>query len=291
MKIIDAHMHFFKVEGFDQIAEEAGGENTAEYYIKTAKENNVVMSIAMGNARSEKALFGGITPRVPDLAGNFDYKNYNQPKEIAYCAGVDSQNMTMENAEATANEFRRYLETPQCVGIKIYLGYNYVYAVDPRHFPLYRLAEEFDVPIVYHTGDLAGGHGLLKYSHPLTIDEVAKEFPKVRFVMSHCGNPWLLDAIEVAASNENVYLDLSGLLEGNFDGDVFYEKHRDYFSYIRMWLNYIDRYDKVMYGTDWPLINIKSYIEIMKRVIPVEHHQEFFYDNAVRVYSKLQKLL
>ena len=77
MKIIDAHMHFFKVEGFDQIAKEAGGENTAEYYIKTAKENNVVMSIAMGNARNEKSLFGGITPRVPDLAGTFDYKNYN----------------------------------------------------------------------------------------------------------------------------------------------------------------------------------------------------------------------
>ena len=284
-------MHFSKSEGFDKVAKAAGGENTPEYYLKTAKENNVIMSVAMGNARDEQSLFGGSTPRVPDLAGKFDYKNYNQPKEIAYCAGVDSKNITMENAEATAQEFRRYLETPQCVGIKIYLGYNSVYAADPRHYPLYRLAEEFDVRIVYHTGDLAGGHGMLKYAHPLTVDEVAKEFPKVRFVMSHCGNPWLLDAIEVAASNENVYLDLSGLLEGNFAGDVVYDKHKDYFSYIKMWLNYIDRYDKVLYGTDWPLINMKSYIEIMQQVIPADHAQEFFYDNAVKVYSKLTKLL
>ena len=33
------------------------------------------------------------------------------------------------------------LQTPQCVGIKIYLGYSLVYAYDKRHFPLYELAE------------------------------------------------------------------------------------------------------------------------------------------------------
>ena len=66
-------MHFYKVDGFDQLAKDAGHVNTSEGYLKACQENNVVMSIAMGNARSEKALFGGITPRVPDLAGNFDY--------------------------------------------------------------------------------------------------------------------------------------------------------------------------------------------------------------------------
>ncbi len=88
-----------------------------------------------------------------------------------------------------------------------------------------------------------------------------------------------------------MYVDLSGLLEGKFDGALFYEKHRDYFRYLRMWLDYVDRYDKVLYGTDWPLINIRSYIDTMKLVVPAEHHQEFFYDNALRVYSKLQALL
>jgi len=58
-----------------------------------------------------------------------------------------------------------------------------------------------------------------------------------------------------------------------------------------MWLDYLDRYDKVIYGTDWPLINIKSYIEVMKLVIPTIHHQEFFYDNAMRIFPKVQELL
>lgn len=291
MKIIDGHMHFYRTPGFDQLAKEAGHENTAEHYLKACKENNVVMSVVMGNAPLRPSLYGGTVPRVPDLAGPFDLEHYNQPKEIVYCAGVDSNALTEENCRATAKEFERVLQTPQCVGIKIYLGYSLVYAYDKRHFPLYELAEKYNVPVVFHTGDTAGGHGLLKYAHPLTIDEVAMQFPRVKFVIAHCGNPWILDAMEVVAKDPNVYVDLSGLLEGRFDGAVFYEKHRDYFRYMRMWLDYVNRYDKVIYGTDWPLINIRSYIDVMKLVIPEAHYQEFFYDNARRVFSKINPLL
>ena len=291
MKIIDAHMHFYKIKGFDDLAVKAGHENTAESYLRACKENNVVLSIAMGNDSEEPSLFGGTTPRVPNLAGKFDYINYNQPPEIAYCAGVKSEALTLENAENTAKEFERYVETPQCVGIKLYPGYNHVYVNDPVHFPLYELAEKYDLPVVIHTGDTATSTALLKYAHPLTVDDVAVLYPNVRFVIAHCGNPWFADAVEVAAKNENVFLELSGLLEGHICGADFYKKHESYFSYLRMWLDYINRYDKVIYGTDWPLINIKSYIEVMKLVIPVEYHEGFFYNNALRVFPKIKDLL
>jgi len=75
VKIIDAHMHFYKVDGFDQLAKDAGHVNTSEGYLKACQENNVVMSIAMGNARGEKAQYGGSTPRVPDLAGTLAWLN------------------------------------------------------------------------------------------------------------------------------------------------------------------------------------------------------------------------
>ena len=50
MKIIDAHMHFFRYAGFDQVARAAGHENTVENYLQACRENNVVLSVAMGNA-------------------------------------------------------------------------------------------------------------------------------------------------------------------------------------------------------------------------------------------------
>ena len=93
------------------------------------------------------------------------------------------------------------------------------------------------------------------------------------------------------AKNENVYIDVSGLLVGRASGEEYLKKQQAYFAYLRMWLDYAERYDKVMYGTDWPLINIKSYLDVMKAVIPAEHHEDVFYNNALRCYKKIKGLL
>lgn len=291
MKIIDAHMHFYNVEGFYEAAKRAGHENTAQHYLQACKENEVIFSVAMGNAENEKAFFGGSTPRVPNLAGEFTLEHYNQPSTIGYCCGVKSDEITLANAEKTALEFERYVRTPQCVGIKLYPGYRPVYVYDPVHYPLFELARKYDVPVVVHTGDTSSPTAILKYAHPLTVDEAAVKFPDVRFVIAHCGNPWLVDAVEVAVKNENVYLELSGLLEGDFDGNDFYARHKNYFDYLRMWLDYLGRYDKVIYGSDWPLVNIRSYIAVMKQLIAEDNHQAFFHDNALQVFPKIKQLI
>lgn len=152
MKIIDAHMHFARFPGFDEVAHHAGHENTAAHYLAACHENGIVMSIVMGNASGGKPQFGGIVPQVPDLAGPFDLLHYNQGKEICYCVGIQSEQLTLANCEASAKETERFLKTPQCVGIKIYTGYNRVYAKDPRHEPFYALAEKYDVPVCFHMG-------------------------------------------------------------------------------------------------------------------------------------------
>ena len=284
-------MHFYDIDGFREAAKQAGHENTSEHYLKACAENDVVFSIAMGNAEGEESLYGGSTPRVPDLAGKFNYKEYNQPRTIGYCCGVKSDELTQDNAEKTALEFERYVNTPQCVGIKLYPGYRHVYVYDSVHNPLYELARKYDLPVVIHTGDTSNTTAILKYAHPLTVDEIAVRYPDVRFVIAHCGNPWLVDAVEVAAKNDNVFLELSGLAFGNFEAESFYAKNKAYYDYLRMWLDYFDRYDKVIYGTDWPLVNIKNYIALMKKVIPEEWHQAFFYDNALRIFPKIKNLL
>ncbi len=291
LKIIDAHMHFYDVDGFKEAAKFAGHENTSEHYLQTCTENNVVFSVAMGNAEYEAPLCGGSTPRVPDLAGKFNYKEYNQPRVIGYCCGVKSEELNVQNAEKTVLEFERYVNTPQCLGIKLYPGYQHVYVYDCVHYPLYELARKYDLPVVIHTGDTSKSTAILKYAHPLTVDEIAVRYPDVRFVIAHCGNPWLVDAVEVAAKNDNVFLELSGLAAGFFDAKTFYLKHKAYYDYLRMWLDYFDRYDKVIYGSDWPLVNIKNYIELIKTVIPAEWHQAVFYDNALRAFPKIRNLL
>lgn len=291
MKIIDAHMHFYDVEGFYEVAKNAGYENTAECWQRICQENNIVFSVAMGNTFTAESRCGGVPPRLINLAGEFDDKHYNQPANIGYCLGVQSDAITEANSVQTAYEFEYYLKQPQSLGIKLYPGYNPVYVNDKRHWPLFELAQSYNVPVVIHTGDTARATGLLKYSHPLTVDEAAVSFSEVNFVIAHCGNPWLVDAVEVAAKNENVCIDLSGLLAGKPAAMFLYEKNAAYFKYLQMWLNYLDRYDKLLYGSDWPLINIPTYISLMKKIIPADKQEMFFYSNALRVFNKIAKLL
>ena len=137
-----------------------------------------------------------------------------------------------------------------------------------------------------HTGELAGTHGLLKFSHPLNVDELAVRHPDLRIVMAHYGNPWIVDATAVAQKNPNVYLDLSGFAEGNYTSQEFLKKYRLHLDYVRQWLVYLDHYEKVLYGSDWPLINIPSYVDGMQTLVPEEFREQVFFSNACRVFPK-----
>ncbi len=291
MKVIDVHLHFSKCDGFDQIALAAGHENSPEHLARTFEENDIVLAIAMGEMGGVR-LEGVCSPRSPNLAGTVKPgEKYPHPPFIAYCAGVESREIVPETTPRSIAEFERHLRTPECVGIKLYPGYNACYLNDPVHYPYYELAERYDVPVVIHTGELAGTRGLLKYSHPLTVDEVAANFPNVRFVMAHYGNPWIVDATAVAAKNPNVYLDLSGLAEGNFTADWFWSHFKGQMEFTRMWLTYLNNWDKVLYGSDWPLVNIPAYLEVIRRLVPEEFQEKVFFENACRVFPKVNALL
>ena len=291
MKIIDAHMHYYNIDGFVQVAARAGYENTAACWQKICEDNGIVFSVAMGNTNYTAPRYGGVPPRLIDLAAPYDEKQYNQPQSMGYCMGVDSEAITPENAEKTAQEFESFITEPHCLGIKLYPGYNAVYVNDRRHWPLFELARAYKVPVVIHTGDTAWPSGLLKYSHPLTVDEAAVGFPDVTFVIAHCGCPWFADAAEVACKNANVCIDLSGLIEGNPKLLPLFERQAGFFRQLHTWLNYLGDYSRVMYGSDWPLVNIPLYIRTISHVVPEQYYEDVFYNNALRIFSKIGALL
>jgi predicted TIM-barrel fold metal-dependent hydrolase len=51
---------------------------------------------------------------------------------------------------------------------------------------------------------------------------------------------------------------------------------------------YVEDPSKLMYGSDWPLSKMSSYIEAFKRAIPKEHWQAVFHDNAAAVFKLKQ---
>jgi predicted TIM-barrel fold metal-dependent hydrolase len=255
LRIIDAHCHTVFTgapEPFSHIV------MTREEFLKEMRENNVVGAVA------HTGLVG-------------DYHEDLKSLGVVFGLGV------LEKVDEAKIEQELKSKKYKC--IKIYLGYVHRYACDAAYEPVYKMAEKYDVPVVFHTGDTYDAKAKVKYADPLTVDEVAVDHPKVRFIIAHCGNPWIQSAAEVAYKNPNVYLDLSGIMVGEIDKYPEVDIEQFLIKPIQWIFKYVGDEKKFMFGTDWPLVNMGQYIKVIKRAIPKESWPAVFHDSAVRVFK------
>lgn len=254
-RVIDAHAHF----------EDASGKvlpgPSAKMYAEFA-ENNVLGAVVHASRSG------------PPPAGYQD-----APVRFAVCAAVVP--------ERTVKEVEAGLRDGRYSCMKVYLGYVPKFASDPFYAPFYRLAEKYDVPVVFHTGDTYDKMAKVKYADPLTVDEIAVTYPKVRFVIAHMGNPWIQSAAEVTYKNDNVYVDTSALMLGDLTKASEESVEELVVKPIHWFLLYVENPKKLLFGTDWPLLDVKSYIAAVKRAIPKKDWDDVFYLNATRVFKSL----
>jgi hypothetical protein len=179
------------------------------------------------------------------------------------------------------------LANGRVLALKGYLGYLHFPPDHAGYLPYYELAARFDIPVVFHTGDTYSPKAKLRFAHPLLVDDVAVDHPQVRFVLAHVGNPWLADAAEVIYKNVNVWADLSGLVVGDvatFHGEEFQEGLQDLLAGVKRAFRYAERPNRFVYGTDWPLVPMKEYRDLMVSAIPSAFHEQVFTENARLLY-------
>ncbi len=195
---------------------------------------------------------------------------------------------TIDMLEYTNKDLRVLEQLIKCQsirGIKLYPGYQHIYPTDPHCIPIYKLCEKYNAPVIFHSGDtlsMPGRSAKVKYSHPIHIDEVATDHPKLSIVMAHLGNPWLVDAAEVLYKNPNVYADISGLVVGeslkSTYGALMKERIEELMAYSSP--------QKLLFGTDWPLISMKPYVEFAKSLkLSRQERDMIFYKNAARLFQ------
>ena len=278
MKIIDAHVHYSRIISFKECAKQTSIVDYSEHGFQCeCGEHEVVKSVCMGLVETLPGGFpdkGAQMPMIADLAENM-------PSSMSLCLGINPHTLT-DNSLAKTETMLRYGDS--VVGMKIYAGYYHVDVMDSIYDPVYKLAEKYDKTIVIHTGETFSERGLLKYSHPLRVDDLAVAHPDMRIVACHMGAPWVFDACEVAAKNPNVFIDISGILVGNAEFILSQADTPLLIDRYRQALVFLSNYEKVIYGTDWPLVPMGAYVNFCKKLIPIEHHEKVFYDNAMRVY-------
>jgi len=198
-------------------------------------------------------------------------------KNIYIVAGVSYLNHTQDDL----NVIREFLQDGSVRGLKLYPGYEPFYPSDNNLEPVYKLAAEFNVPVMIHSGDTYTPKGKVKFSHPLHIDEVAVDHPEVNFVICHIGNPWIRDCMEVVYKNKNVYADISGLVLGNFS-DRFEQYMR---KQLQEMLLFGVEPENVLFGTDWPISSMESYLEFMEDLkIPEKDKRKIMFENSANLF-------
>ncbi len=129
-------------------------------------------------------------------------------------------------------------------GLKIMLPFRGKKINSENLFPAYEIADEQNVPVLFHTGypppGTPGKRMFMSLAKPVFLDSVAASFPSLKIIMAHMGYPWIDEAISMATQFPNFYLDISNLtyMQPN--------RMRDAILYAKD----IIGLDKILFGSD-----------------------------------------
>jgi uncharacterized protein len=158
-------------------------------------------------------------------------------------------------------------------------GRQHFHPNDPRFYPIWEECQARGLIVLFHTGFLGAGAGTpggmgfkLKYTRPIPgIDDVAADFPELRIVAAHPAWPWQSEALAIARHKTNVWIDLSGWAPKYFSPELV--------QYANSLIS-----DRVLFGTDWPAIDIDRYMrEFGELPLKADVRPKILVENARRL--------
>ena len=195
------------------------------------------------------------------------------PQRFVGFAGID-----LRQIERGVVEIERSSKIDGYVGASIEPGATFeaMYADDRRLYPLYEKCQELDLPMsITLSGYLASmvGHDL-SYGSPTPVLKVAKDFPKLKIIVSHAAWPNIMPMMEVAFIRENVYVSPDLYMNGvNTPGAQEYIKAAKFFLG-----------DRLLFGTAYPSRPLKESVDaFLEWDLSAELQEKILYRNAARL--------
>lgn len=269
--IIDSHLHLAKAP--DSKTQDKNWDDVLALLLKEIKASGVSYGIVIASSGEQETHFAFTEPTLKTVA---------KAKNLSVVGSIDPTNYKQEELE----QLDYWLKSGKIVGLKLLPGYQYFYPGDENCRPIYRFCLKYDVPVIFHSGDTysPGNFPKVKYSHPLHIDDAAAEFPDLKIIIAHMGNPWLPDCAELLYKNQNVYADISGLIVPGMKLNSAYGRLMK--QRIQELVIYSGSAQKLLYGTDWPLAGMKDYIKFTKQLgFSNRELEHIFYKNALQLFK------
>jgi predicted TIM-barrel fold metal-dependent hydrolase len=217
----------------------------------------------------------------PDLMGFTDSVN---PYIADYCRGHADRLVAMGSVHPRftrdpAGDVDRIVELG-IRALKIHPPHQLFHPNDYRSGELpaletiYRKASEHRIPVMFHTGTSVFPGARNVYGDPITLDDVAVDFPDLTIVMAHGGRPlWGATAFFLLRRFRNVFMDISGIPPR---------------SVMEMFPRLEEISHKVLFGSDWPGPSVpaisRNVAEIRELPLSDSARKRILRENAQAIY-------
>lgn len=148
-------------------------------------------------------------------------------------------------AKDVAAEVDRCVQELGFKGLKLHPSLNEYFADSPVVYPVVEKAIQYDIPMLFHCWSDT-------YSSPRAIAALADRYPEAKIIMGHMGGDHWLEAIHIAATHENIYLDTA-----DSHGDLL----------VMHTAVQVAGEDKITFGSDVPAFNLPSELAKVKHAM------------------------
>lgn len=143
--------------------------------------------------------------------------------------------------------FKKGIEDWGMKGLKLHPTAGF-FPHDPACYPFYERCLEYEVPVLFHTGNQPLPMKA-RFSQPIHVDDVAADFPDLSIIMAHVGHLLWHEALFVAVRKPNIYFDFSDWQM------TFNEYPQEFYRMLRRIIDDLGPW-RVFFGTDGPYLNV-----------------------------------
>jgi predicted TIM-barrel fold metal-dependent hydrolase len=197
---------------------------------------------------AHRALVAEKTDASIVLGLRFNRLGIRVPNEFlaAYCAERPGRTFGFMGIDATEEDAARQVE----IGAKEYglkgIKFSPVYSgFDPwceSAWRVYAAAERLKLPILWHQSAAYAAASTLEWGNPILLDKIGREFPTLRMIIAHVGQPWIGETVVVLRKHKQIFADLSAR---------YYRKWQCY-NALMLALDYKVT-DQLLFGSDFPI--------------------------------------
>lgn len=143
---------------------------------------------------------------------------------------------------------------------------------DAMYYPFFTKCTEMDIPVMIQVGHSAESMPS-RMGRPILLDDIALYFPELRIIAAHTGWPWVEELIALAGKHRNVFIATTAHAPKYWD--------RSLVQFINSWGK-----DKVLYGTDFPVLSHKeSLLQIENLDLKEESKSKLLRENALKIFK------